>query len=81
MTRTFRFPIAAVAVTVFAQTIVLGCGTPAPPQERPARLHAGTGDHTFPITTRSSLAQQWFDQGLNLAYGFNHEEAKLSFEE
>ena len=81
MPRVFRFPIAAVAATVAAQTLVLGCETPAPHHERPARLHAGTGDHTFPITTRSPLAQQWFDQGLNLAYGFNHDEAKVSFEE
>ena len=34
-----------------------------------------------PITTASPLAQQYFDQGLRLAYGFNFEEAINSFEE
>ena len=84
MPRAFGLPI-AILVALFAQTIVSGCGTPAhdhhDQEARPARMHAGTGDHSFAITTRSPLAQQWFDQGLNLAYGFNHEEAKLSFEE
>ena len=35
----------------------------------------------FPITTESELAQKYFDQGVILAYGFNHEEAFRSFEE
>lgn len=39
----------------------------------------GTLHH--PITTTSPLAQQYFDQGLRLVYGFNHEEAIASFEE
>ena len=34
-----------------------------------------------PITTQSDLAQQYFDQGLRLVYGFNHEEAINSFQE
>src|SRR5688572_14580609 len=82
MSSAFRFSTAVVVVSL---AVVAGCKTPdvAPEvaPERPARLHAGLGDHSFPITTRSPLAQQWFDQGLNLAYGFNHEEAKISFEE
>ncbi len=39
----------------------------------------GTLHH--PITTSSKEAQQYFDQGLRLAYAFNHEEAILAFEE
>jgi tetratricopeptide (TPR) repeat protein len=31
------------------------------------------------ITTRSQLTQQYFDQGLRLTYGFNHDEAIKSF--
>src|SRR5215213_1138008 len=33
------------------------------------------------ITTKSQVAQQYFDQGLRLTYGFNHEEAIKSFKE
>ena len=33
----------------------------------------------YPITTKSDSAQRYFDQGLVLAYGFNHAEAARSF--
>ncbi len=33
----------------------------------------------FPITTENKLVQQYFNQGLVLAYGFNHAEAARSF--
>ncbi len=39
------------------------------------------GTHHHPITTKSSQAQRYFDQGLVLAYGFNHAEAARSFRE
>lgn len=39
----------------------------------------GLGQHRFPVTTTSPEAQEYFDQGLVLAYGFNHEEAHRSF--
>jgi len=39
----------------------------------------GTLHHS--ITTSSSLAQRYFDQGLRLVYAFNHEEAVLAFKE
>ena len=39
------------------------------------------GSHTFPVTTRSARAQQFINQGLNLAYGFNHAEAGRAFAE
>ena len=35
-------------------------------------LYDGIGKVHFPITTSSSLAQRYFDQGLAFAYGFNH---------
>jgi len=39
------------------------------------------GDHAHPITTSSPRAQLFFNQGLILAYGFNHREAARSFRE
>lgn len=43
------------------------------------RLFDNLGNHHHPISTKIPLAQRYFDQGLILAYGFNHTEAKRSF--
>ena len=42
-------------------------------------LFDNLGRHTWPITTRTPQAQAFFDQGLRLAYGFNHAEARRAF--
>ena len=42
-------------------------------------LIPGLDTYSKPITTESDAAQQWFDQGLLLLYGFNHDEATRSF--
>ena len=39
------------------------------------------GNHKFPVTTGSARAQLFINQGLMLAYGFNHAEAARSFRE
>ena len=46
-----------------------------------APLFDNLGTLEFPVTTSSELAQKYFNQGIILAYGFNHEEAFRSFEE
>lgn len=42
-------------------------------------LFEGLGNLDYPITTTSELAQKYFNQGLALAYSFNHAEAARSF--
>ena len=42
-------------------------------------LWEGLGQLSYPITTDSEMAQRYFDQGLRLAYAFNHAEAYRSF--
>jgi tetratricopeptide (TPR) repeat protein len=42
-------------------------------------LLPGLGQHHYTISTKSSEAQRFFDQGLTLVFGFNHEEAERSF--
>jgi tetratricopeptide (TPR) repeat protein len=42
-------------------------------------LHPGLGGYHFPITTASADAQTYFDQGIGLLYGFNHDEAARYF--
>jgi tetratricopeptide (TPR) repeat protein len=44
------------------------------------RLMPGLGDAHRPVSTKNPQAQQFFDQGLNLVYGFNHDEARRSFQ-
>lgn len=45
----------------------------------PAQLMAGMGSLHHAIATGNPEAQQFFDQGLTLIYGFNHDEAVRSF--
>jgi tetratricopeptide (TPR) repeat protein len=42
-------------------------------------LYTNLGSHHKRISTRVPAAQQYFDQGLRLVYGFNHTEAIRSF--
>jgi tetratricopeptide (TPR) repeat protein len=58
--------------------LLLSCSTK---EEKQAPLFDNLGIYNFPITTDSELAQKYFNQGIILAYGFNHEEAFRSFEE
>ncbi len=46
-----------------------------------ALLFRGMGPHQRTVSTESSNAQRYFDQGLIWAYGFNHDEAIRSFTE
>ena len=38
------------------------------------------GGYSFPVTTKSTEAQTWFDRGILWTYGYNHEEAVTCFE-
>ena len=44
-------------------------------------LYDNLGSYHMAITTGSPVAQKYFDQGLRLTYGFNHDEAIKSFRE
>jgi tetratricopeptide (TPR) repeat protein len=39
------------------------------------------GNHQYEISSTNPLSQRYFNQGLNLAYGFNHQEAVRAFKE
>jgi tetratricopeptide (TPR) repeat protein len=53
---------------------------PAPNKPIAPRLQ-NLGRHTFPVSTKSSRARLFINQGMNLAYGFNHAEAARAFAE
>jgi tetratricopeptide (TPR) repeat protein len=48
-------------------------------RSKPPALMSGLGRHHHVISTKSSEAQRFFDQGLTLVFAFNHEEAARSF--
>ena len=53
---------------------------PAPGQPLAPRLQ-NLGPHTFPVSTKNARAQLFINQGINLAFGFNHAEAARAFAE
>ena len=53
--------------------------TATPPPAAPS-LIPGLAAHHHPIVTSVPDAQRWFDQGVALVFGFNHEEAVRSFQ-
>lgn len=75
----------------FATAALLACTAPsfatesttagATPKNHSDRvpLYSNLGSHHKRISTKNSAAQHYFDQGLRLAYGFNHAEAIRSF--
>lgn len=58
-----------------------GSMPPAGGSGTPPALLSGMGNTRFHVTTRSREAQRYFDQGLDLCYAFNHDEAIRAFEE
>ena len=58
--------------------IAASCGTGTRDQSPP--LYPDLGGYRRSVTTASPEARQYFDQGLNLYYGFNHTAAIRSFE-
>ena len=71
----------------FAAAVLLASATPssgtgstvAPAPSDTVPLYTNLGSHHKRISTRVPAAQQYFDQGLRLVYGFNHAEAIRSF--
>ena len=63
------------------------CGAPpaaaqhahAPLPAAATEPYPGLGDYHFAITTANADAQSYFDQGIRLLYGFNHDEAARYF--
>ena len=60
-------------------SVLLALSMNAAPSEKPVTLIPGLGTYTHTIATRSPEAQKFFNQGLNLLYGFNRYEALRSF--
>ena len=73
-------PASAQAPSHQHEKIPAGATAPGPGGILAPRLQ-NLGVHTFKVTTRSPRAQLFINQGVNLAYGFNHAEAGRAFAE
>lgn len=58
---------------------VISNGTSQSTEKQSASLYHGFTGYTRKVTTKSAKAQQWFNQGIQLLYGYNHDEAIRSF--
>jgi len=79
------------AIVVTATLFALGCRAPGPQNTSTDTTTStsavsntgvlpGVGAHHHPIATTNPDAQKFFDQGMALVFGFNHEEATRSFQ-
>jgi tetratricopeptide (TPR) repeat protein len=75
-----------VLVAILGVIGIAGCRASAPAEtdaalaaRAGAPLFQGMGEYHRPITTSDPGAQRYFDQGMVLAFGFNHAEAIRSF--
>ncbi len=67
--------------SLLATAILIGAAISQSAVAGEVPLYSGLGPVHHPVTTSSPLAQKYFDQGLAFTYGFNHDEAELSFEQ
>ena len=97
MSRTLLFATAVCSIaTVAGAQTPTGPAAAAPTHKHyeasPAASQAGPngelaprlqslGSHTFLVSTKNADAQAFMNQGLNLAYAFNHAEARRAFRE
>jgi tetratricopeptide (TPR) repeat protein len=76
--------LAAAALVAFGALRGIPSARAQHPEEhaapKPVTLLPGLGTHRHPIATSSPEAQKYFDQGMVMLFGFNHEEAYRAFE-
>jgi tetratricopeptide (TPR) repeat protein len=73
-----RFPLLVVAL-ILACPVAFAQHQHAATPAADVRLLEGLGEFHLPVRTSVPEAQKFFDQGLILVYGFNHDEAARAF--
>jgi tetratricopeptide (TPR) repeat protein len=81
MNRNFGVAIVVLLVAAAGFWLYKRTAEPPLPDLAPvgANLIAGLGDYSMPVTAKDATVQRWFDQGLAMTYGFNHDAAERSF--
>lgn len=68
-------------ITIALWPLLLPAVLATAPQPDSVPLYTDLGAHQMLISTQVPAAQQYFDQGMRLVYGFNHAEAVRAFEQ
>ena len=63
-----------------AGSLCIGAQEKRPAERTPDLSLTAVGRQHHPIQTKSKETQEYFDQGITLIYGFNHEEAERAFQ-
>jgi tetratricopeptide (TPR) repeat protein len=81
MNRNFMVAIVVVLVAAVGFFLYKRSAEPPLPDLAPvgANLIEGLGDYSMPISAKNKDVQRWFDQGLAMTYGFNHDAAERSY--
>jgi tetratricopeptide (TPR) repeat protein len=79
-TAPFRPLLLAQAKTEVSPAAAKAAASAAPAAAADQPIIPGLGVRSFKITTSSKEAQHYFDQGLRLAWNFNHAEAQHAFQ-
>jgi tetratricopeptide (TPR) repeat protein len=74
-----QLAVAALFCVSFAGYAAAPGASGSVPEKLPGPLLDELGRLHHPVTTSSPKAQQYFDQGMRLLFGFNHKEAVRSF--
>ncbi|HEV3469970.1 MAG TPA: hypothetical protein VG148_11660 [Pyrinomonadaceae bacterium] len=74
-----KFPLSLLALLFSCGLAAAQHHAPAAAEPPPVRLLDGLGEFHLPVTTSVPEAQKFFDQGMILVYGFNHNEAARAF--
>ncbi|MBX3244306.1 MAG: hypothetical protein KF685_07600 [Acidobacteria bacterium] len=78
-TKTLAFMVLIACASASAQHDSGSHGSHGSPAKKTVWLDDGLGGIHHPVTTKSTEAQKFFDQGLMYLYAFNHDEAINSF--
>ncbi|MEH2361836.1 tetratricopeptide repeat protein [Nostoc sp.] len=79
----YLFLVWVLILTLVAPSAAIADDKPLPvyaQARHPYTLISGLGTIHHPVSTSNPQAQEFFDQGLNLIYAFNHDEAVRSFQ-
>jgi tetratricopeptide (TPR) repeat protein len=66
---------------LIATGLLLAASHMAPAPAPTVPLFSDLGSYHRAISTKNATAQKYFDQGIRLTYGFNHDEAERAFRE